>query len=318
MAYQEPGMDAQKGDVLTNATSLRCDINKPVKQTSFILLFIFVCFTKSFAQKKDLVKIADSITNEGRVLFRSEWASWYGTDIFMDKCKNKRDQVGGYISYDTGEGLNNIFFSKGPDPVVLGTTSFGYDFNADNYKSDTVNRKLTPAEMELYTIRQTGLKRINSDTIFKRFNNTNLNLVPIVNNGTKRVYVLTGPTVSGVVVIGNDYLIDFDDQDSIKTVKRLHKNIIPITYSKATADSNKTVLASMHTHLRESGDFITAADICTLMLYEKFTTWNQHIVTSQRYASIWDCKSDKLVILSIEDWKKGNPLKRALEVSKDH
>jgi hypothetical protein len=73
------------------------------------------------------------------------------------------------------------------------------------------------------------------------------------------------------------------------------------------------VVASIHTHLPESGDFITATDICTLMLYENFTTWNQHIVMSKNYVSIWDCKRNSLVVITKEAWEKMNPAKSALE-----
>jgi len=60
----------------------------------------------------------------------------------------------------------------------------------------------------------------------------------------------------------------------------------------------------MHSHLPETGDFITATDICTLMLYEKFTTWKTHYVISKNYVSIWDCKKDDLVILTMQAWKR--------------
>jgi hypothetical protein len=60
----------------------------------------------------------------------------------------------------------------------------------------------------------------------------------------------------------------------------------------------------MHTHLPQSGDYITATDICTLMLYAKFTTWDQHYVISKNDVSIWDCKKNQLVILTMEAWKK--------------
>jgi hypothetical protein len=273
-------------------------------------LLTLTCSTRSWGQNKDLMKIADSISNEGKALYKSEWTSWYGTDIFSGKCKERRAMSGGYISYDTGQGLNNIFFSKGQNPVVLATISFGYDLNSNNYKLDTVNRKFSPVESELYTIRQTALAEINKDTLFKRYNHTSLNLVPIIHNNSKRVYVLTGAEVNGVVILGNDYLIDFDQNNSIVSKKRLHKNIIPIEYGK---DSSNVVVASMHTHLPESGEFITATDICTLMLYDKFTTWNQHIVMSKNFTSIWDCKKNMLAILTKEAWEKMNPAKSALE-----
>lgn len=60
----------------------------------------------------------------------------------------------------------------------------------------------------------------------------------------------------------------------------------------------------MHNHQAETGDFITATDICTLMLYEKFTNWKNHIVLSKNYASIWNCKTNELQIISAEAFNK--------------
>ncbi|MEN0054142.1 MAG: hypothetical protein AAGC65_10755 [Mucilaginibacter sp.] len=270
-----------------------------------ILICTLLAFaSKTFAQHKDTQRITDSIVNEGKALYRSEWASWYGTDIFFAQCKEKRALVGGYISYETPTGLNNVFFSKGNDPVALGTTSFGNDFNEKNYKLDTITRKLNASEKELISIRQAVVKRMGTDTIFKYFNNTELNPIPFIKNGIKKVYILTGPKANGVVIFGNDYLVSFNKQNNITDIKRLHKNLIAIPYHQATADSSKTERAAAHSHLPETGDFITATDICTLMLYEKFTTWKQYYVLSKNYVSIWDCKKDDLFEMTMEAWKK--------------
>ncbi|WPU94503.1 hypothetical protein SNE25_03080 [Mucilaginibacter sabulilitoris] len=265
---------------------------------------LLVFALKASAQHKNTQRITDSIVNEGKALFRSEWASWYGSDIFVAQCKEKRALIGGYISYETPTGLNNVFFSKGDDPMVLATTSFGNDFNENNYKLDTVTRKLNTSEKELVSIRQAVVKRMGTDTIFKYFKNTELNPVPIIRNGVKRVYILTGPRTSGVVIFGNDYLVNFDKSNEITEIKRLHKNIIPMEYHSPTADSSKTEVSAMHSHLPETGDFITATDICTLMLYEKYTTWKQYYVMSKKYISIWDCKKNELFEMTMEAWKK--------------
>ena len=259
---------------------------------------------KASAQHKDTQRITDSIVNEGKALYRSEWASWYGTDIFLAQCKEKRSSIGGYISYETPTGLNNVFFSKGNEPVALATTSFGNDFNEKNYKLDTIKRKLSVSEKELISIRQAVVKRMGTDTIFKYFNNTELNPIPFIKNGIKKVYILTGPKANGVVIFGNDYLISFNKQNDITDIKRLHKNLIAIPYHQATADSSKTEQAAVHSHLPETGDFITATDICTLMLYEKYTTWKQYYVFSKNYVSIWDCKKNELFEMTTEAWKK--------------
>jgi hypothetical protein len=272
--------------------------------TLFTIIFLSCFLNRSFAQKKDLVRIADSITKEGRILYRSEWASWYGTDIFVAKCAAKKELAGGYLSYNSGTGLTNIFFSKGNSPVVLATITFGYDLKSTNYTLDTLSRKLTPVEEQLYNIRQAALAKIQSDTSFRIYKNTSLNLVPIIINTIRRVYVLSGSQINGLVVFGNDYLFEFDAANHLISEKKIHKSFIPIKINKATTDSAKTDVASIHTHSPETGDFITATDICTLLLYENFTNWSQHIVISKNYVSVWDCKKNRLVILTAAAWKK--------------
>ena len=70
------------------------------------------------------------------------------------------------------------------------------------------------------------------------------------------MYVLTGPQQNDVVIIGNDYLLTFDNNNRLINKKQLHKNIISISYGK-TQEGN-TIEGAAHTHLPETGDFITA------------------------------------------------------------
>lgn len=221
-----------------------------------------MCGISAFAQHEKLDRITDSITNEGKALYRSEWASWYGTDIFLAKCPEKSSLSGGYFSYETNDRLINIFFSKGDSPFVMASISFAKDFNQDNYKLDTVERRFTNVEQDYYKIRTAALKRAISDTTFKHYTNTGLNVVPLIQKNVKKVYILTSPKANGIVIFGNDYLINFDRANEITGIKTLHKNII---YTKAKADTGSVVISTMHTHLKESGDFMSATDICTLM-----------------------------------------------------
>jgi hypothetical protein len=264
-------------------------------------LILFCTLTNLIFAQEDrdrLDKITDSLEREGKLLHSSEWTSWYGTDIFLAKCPDKKALSGGYLSYDTGKGWNNIFFTKGDNPMVLATTSFSYDFNKDNYTFDTTVRKLTLIENSLFIIRHIAVIDMEKDTIFKYYRNSSLNPIPVIENGVKKVYVLTGPNVNGVVVFGNDYLFYFNKDNTIVQVKKLHKNII------VTETRDTTQVSGFHTHLSSTGDFITSTDICTLMLYEKFTRWQNYFVMSQNYVSLWDCKKDQLVILTKEAWQK--------------
>jgi hypothetical protein len=269
------------------------------KFTLFLFLLLFT--SKLFAQHEQLDHITDSIVNEGKALYRSEWASWYGTDIFLDKCANKKDLSGGYLSYETDDGLTNIFFTKGDAPMVMATISFKKDFDSKNYTLDTALRKFNRMENDLYVIRTAALKRAVSDTSFKHYRNTGINVIPMIQKNIRKAYVLTSPKLNGMILFGNDYLLTFNLQNEIASITPLHKNLINIS---TQADSGKVIKSTIHTHLPSSGDFITATDICTLMLYEKFTPWEQHYVVSKNDVSIWDCKKNELFILTMDAWKR--------------
>jgi hypothetical protein len=71
-------------------------------------------------------------------------------------------------------------------------------------------------------------------------------------------------------------------------------------------EDGKEVFGSMHSHLPETGEFITATDICTLMLYEKFTGWKQHNVISESYLNMWDCLADQLLVVPMATMEKIN------------
>ena len=55
----------------------------------FCFLFHFLAIG-SFAQT-DLDSVARSIEEEASILYRSEMASWYGTDIFIEKLADKKE-----------------------------------------------------------------------------------------------------------------------------------------------------------------------------------------------------------------------------------
>ena len=126
-----------------------------------------------------------------------------------------------------------------------------------------------------------------------------MNLIPLIHNKKKKVYVLTGPQQNGVVIFGNDYLITFNRRNKVTKKKQLHKNILPIYYGSDTEDGGK-VEGTAHSHLPETGDFITATDICTLMLYAKYANWKTHNVVSKKYLSRWNCKTNSLIVISMD------------------
>ena len=268
------------------------------------LIIILTFLSLSVLGQYNPTEQAQPIVAEGKLLYKSEMASWYGTDLFLEIYKD-RENIGGYFSYTDDEVSKCIFFSKADQPKVIGTIFFDNTFEIKSAKTDLTERDFTTNENDLYTIREIALSEIKSDTLFKTYKNTNLNLIPLINGNERKVYVLTGPQQSGVVIIGNDYLLTFDKDNKLTLKKQLHKNIIPIYYG-GKEEEGKQIEGAMHTHLPETGDFITATDICTLMLYGKFAKWKTHNVISKKYLNIWNCQTDQLTVISMDAVEKLN------------
>jgi len=268
-----------------------------------ITMLTVVFGTFSYGQSKE----EKEIINEGTKLFKTEMASWYGTDIFLEKFPDKRQNTGGYFSYIADNRSICVFFSKDPTPKVLATFSFDSTYNVNTALVDGQEREPSKQESDLITIRQIAFAQLRTDTLFKSYKDMNPNLIPLNDERGKRVYILTGPKKEGIVVFGNDYLLAFDKENNLKGKRQLHKNIITIEYGSI---DEKTIIGTMHTHLPETGALITATDICTLMLYGKYAQWGQHYVISSKNVSIWDCKKDQLSVMTRKAWDKINSNKK--------
>lgn len=275
-----------------------------------IMIFLFI-FCLNLAAEKSLTELAEPIVAEGKRLYRLEIASWHGTDLFLNDYKD-RSNVGGYFSYAENDMTKCVFFSHADNFKIIGTIIFDSTYNLEKAKKEIQERKFTTYEKDIFTIRKIVLDEINTDSLFKMYKNTNLNLIPVIDSIGKRVYVLTGPQQNGVVIFGNDYLLTFDQGNKLINKKQLHSNIMPIYFDSENVDGKETG-QSVHSHLPETGDFITATDICTLMLYSKYAKWKQHNVYSEKYMNMWNCSTESLMVMPMstirdmyKDEKKDN------------
>ncbi|GAB6008632.1 hypothetical protein [Dysgonomonas reticulitermitis] len=269
------------------------------------LIIIILSFfaINAFPQQVDLEKKAQEITEEGKYLYRLEMAAWHGTDIFLESFKEKA-RIGGYFTYIEKDTPKCLFFSKGENAKVIGVVSFGDIKVVETATIDFKERDFKQDEKELYTMRTTALQEIQQDTLFKKYTNASFNLIPVIYKDERKVYVLTGPKKEGVVLFGNDYLLAFDKQENLIEKKEIHRNLIPIKFELEDQDESKKIVASVHSHAAGTGEFITPTDICTLMLYGKFTGWKRHFVISENYVSVWDCVNESLVIMTTEEYER--------------
>jgi len=61
------------------------------------ILIIFLTFlTQTVFGQDNPTEQAKPIVDEGKRLYRSEMASWYGTDLFLERYKD-RANIGGYF-----------------------------------------------------------------------------------------------------------------------------------------------------------------------------------------------------------------------------
>lgn len=265
-----------------------------------IILTIFI-LSSSFLYSQN--KETEKILNEGKLLFRLEKGSWYGTDNMLAKFKGKKDSVGGYLSYENSEKkINTIFFSRFDSDKILLRYEFDSLPKPEPIKIDTLNHIATELEKSLISIRQDAKDRAyaNEDKFFNFFKNTSLNFIPVITKKERNVFVLTGPQVSEIVLLGNDYKLSYDKKSKYKKKEKIHNSILQFPYN--SGDKENPTVSTIHSHIIT--EYISSTDICTLLLYKNYVEWNQHIVMSEKEVSIFDLEKESLFTMKRKAWEK--------------
>lgn len=264
------------------------------------LLLISINVSKAGDKLKsteELKQIADSIMKEGFRLYYSELASWLGTDVMMENQQLLSDTVGGYFSYASDSRFNCIFINKSYPPEVIFHVRFDSTFNFEKAAVDTNRRYMNFYESDLLRMRQKSKAAIETDTLFKRYDYTTFNLIPVIDGNLRKVYVLTGHSLDGIIILGNDYEIIFDDEFEI-----VQKNVIHDEIMVHKFDDNKDSLGNpkdvWHIHKDGQGEFLSPTDFCTLLLYNKMAEWKNYYVYSRDYLSILNLNNKSLFIIS--------------------
>lgn len=266
------------------------------KITIFLIVFSSIL---SYSQNKE----SEKILKEGKLLFRLEKGSWYGTDDMLERFGNKRDSIGGYLSYETEQNtINTIFFSRYDSDKILIRYEFDSLPQTKPRRIDTINQKASSLEKSLIRIRQDAKDRAysNEDKFFNFYENTALNFIPVINKNGKNVFVLTGPQVSGIVLLGNDYKLSYDKKNEFKKKEKIHNSILQFPYT--SEDKENPTVSTIHSHVVT--EYISSTDICTLLLYKNYVEWNQHIVMSEKEVSIFDLEKESLFTMKRKDWDK--------------
>jgi hypothetical protein len=242
---------------------------------------------------------------EGLQLYQLERSSWVATDLMLATSID-RSQIGGYLSYLQGDSVCTFFWPKGAtgsagEPLLASYTFLRQDVRVgtSNYRPAGV---FTAHEAQLFATRQAAENELSANkSAYLVQPNTSFNLVLLEDKQETRVYLLTGPRESGIVPIGNDYLLIFSPDGKLRRTERLHNSYLPMGKQ---ADKGE-IKALLHSHLA-AHSYITASDICTTLLYRDQVSAHQHYVISDEYVSILDIDKQLLVIMTRKAFDRAN------------
>ena len=263
-----------------------------MKKIIFACLLVFIGIT-AFSQDNIQNRVKPVIA-EGINIYQIEMGNWIGPKLFPSKYRGK-EKIGGNLSYIESGKTKTIFFTKGEKPKVLGTLVYDPTFDEQQTQVDLMSRELTPSEKELYTLQVNALKDVSDASFFPVPANAVLRLIPVIENGDRKVFVLSQSDKPGTVIFGNDFVLSYDSKLNLTDKQSLHKNTAVVTYDPEAGRENNTT--SSHAIVGEKTDFPTSTDIATLLLYEKLTKWNQHTFISENNIFFWNYATRDLQVM---------------------
>jgi hypothetical protein len=103
---------------------------------------------------------------------------------------------------------------------------------------------------------------------------------------TIEFYGIAGSKSSNKIAFGGDFFMEYDLtlENKINKWDLIHRNIIPYDFSELK-DKLSLIDNLYHNHKGSTGDFITATDLCTMLLYKDFIPTNKFAVKSKHYYS---------------------------------
>ncbi|TGE28377.1 hypothetical protein [Hymenobacter metallicola] len=270
----------------------------------FVLILCLPQLAWAQAQAGGLRAIEQRILQEGLALYQSERSAWVATDLLMAQKPDLTGMVG-YVSYADGDSMRTVFFQQAAETAPL-LARYIFSFPHHTIEPGT-GRQLRPrpasaTEQKFFTVRRRVLEELQenkvSGTAYAFPENTHPNVAILEEAGEIRAYVFTGPQEGGVLPIGNDVLMKIGRNLQVQSTERLHSTYVPM---KLPPDQQ--VSTGMHTHL-SAHPYITATDICSLLLYQETFPVPRHMVVGREYVSLFDASTRDILILTKKAFEK--------------
>lgn len=278
-------------------------MRRSLKKSPLVLILV-LSFFATWGQNKAYEELAP-IIEKGRLMYRQEKAAWLASDL-MGAYYPDISKIGGYITYSLGDSTSCVFYSQGEKPRVLASVDFDSSLRLTHSNYINLEREFSDYEKQLYRLRQKTINLLQSDTLIRVFQGSSLNLLPLIHKGQYQVYILSAPLEEGMMILGNDYLFEFNENLELQFRRRLHHKPHFLKFKHITDEGDTLkVVNTSHSHNEETGAHLTPTDICTLLLYGPLSDWETHEVISREYYTVWDIQAGKLsLILTRESWNK--------------
>jgi len=263
---------------------------------SILLAFCcFICLNLHSQTGEEIM-----ITNEGRLLYKIALADAHGVEIVKSKYTSISNSADGHIAYINNQKSVCVFYTSNPTKIIF-SVSFDSQARIETASVDNKAREATLLENDLIAITQAAAIEITKAP-FKNYGNSHFTILPIVDAKSKRAFVVTTSEREGVITFGNDYLITFSNDIKITGISPIHRNLM--WTETQPKEIGKDAVESWHTHLAETGKYMTSTDVFMFLMNEKLTKWKRYSVISETMVSVWDCKTDKLSFVSKQQWSK--------------
>lgn len=250
-----------------------------------ITVILLTTFSLNVQAQNDLTKQAESILKRARLIYDLEKAAWLGGDLFADNNKLNKHNVESYITYKEDDYVICAFYST-TDSIIAEYTFTNLD---SNHVSSFIPRSINAKETELIKIKRSIYSKFGTKEFkkVKKDPNTNFNLVPVIIDNIPTCYLINAINNKNKLILGNDYIIQFDNNYNVIKVAGNHKGVQEIPFD---ADGE----AFFHTHVICDTFFET--EIATLMLYRPYIKIQEFIVISKTHTSTWNNDTFTLTI----------------------
>jgi hypothetical protein len=271
-----------------------------IKTTLFILLLVACCIPGK-AQSSSEIKTAREILTESLYLYQLEKASWLASDLMVSKYPKAK--IEGYVSYRDNNHYTAIFYASADQNYTI-VKSFRFDstFNKTTVVISENERPATDREKKLIELRtKAALEILAPPQLFEMYDKISLNIEVLeMPDGSYKVYGLSGTTEPGYVPLGNDFMIEYSKDLQIGPREKLHNSFFPLDMNGKTLKDMKK-FTPMHTHVDKFSPYITATDICQVLLYSDLYDYRYELVISDKYLSIFFIKEKQLKIFKVKD-----------------